>query len=260
MKISIVTSVRNAVNTIESNICSINSQTYKNWEHIIVDGESTDGTLEYMQSLDGNYNRRIYSEKDSGPLEGFNKGIKLAQGDIIGFLNADDIFFDAYSLKNIVNVFQNPKVMGCYGDLVYTDKKDLNKILRIWKMGEYSFSKLMRGWTAAHPTFYVRKTVFEKIGYFDSKYYLQSDFEFIVRFFLKYKYYAVYINKPLVKMRTGGISNNNMRNIAIQNLHNYKALKLHGGNVTILYPFIRIISRINQYLQAKLNGKDYVRK
>ncbi|MDC1209579.1 glycosyltransferase [Pseudomonadota bacterium] len=259
MKISIVTSVRNSVNTIKSNICSINSQTYKNWEHIIVDGASTDGTLEYLQSLGSNYNRKIFSEKDSGPLEGFNKGIKLSKGDVVGFLNADDIYFDSYSLQNMANVFENPEVMGCYGDLVYTDKENLEKILRIWSMGEYSFSKLMRGWTAAHPTFYVRKTVFEKIGYFDPYYYLQSDFEFIVRFFLKHKYRAEYINKPLVKMRTGGISNNSIKNIAIQNLHNYKVLKSHGASVNILYPFIRIISRINQYLKAKLNGKNYGR-
>ena len=249
MKISIVTSVRNAVNTIKSNICSINSQTYKNWEHIIVDGASTDGTLEYLQSLDYKYNRSVYSKKDSGPLEGFNKGIKLSNGDIIGFLNADDIFFDSDSLQNLANAFKSPKVMGSYGDLVYTDKENLEKILRIWSMGEYSYSKLMMGWTVAHPTFYVRKSVFEKIGYFDPEFYLQSDFEFVVRFFFKYKYQAKYINKTLVKMRTGGISNNSIKNIAIQNLYNYKALKKHGANVSVLYPLIRIVSRISQYLK-----------
>lgn len=255
-----MTSVRNAAKTIKTNINSINSQTYKNWEHVIIDGASNDGTLEFLQSLSHDHNRIILSEEDSGPLEGFNKGIKLSTGDIIGFLNADDVFFDHTSLKKIANCFKNPEVMGCYGDLIYTDKKNLNKILRIWSIGEYSFSKLMRGWTAAHPTFYVRKSVFENIGYFNPYYYLQSDFEFVVRFFLKYNYCSVYINKPLVKMRVGGISNNNIKNIVIQNLHNYKALKYHGANVSILYPIIRIISRINQYLKAKLNGKDYGKK
>ena len=257
MKISIVTSVRNAVKTIKSNVCSINSQTYKNWEHVIIDGASTDGTLEYLQSLDKNCNRLVFSEEDSGPLEGFNKGIKLSNGEIIGFLNADDIFFDSNSLQNLANVFKNPKVMGAYGDLVYTKKDNLEKILRIWSMGEYSFSKLMRGWTAAHPTFYVRKSVFEEIGYFNPEYHLQSDFEFVVRFFVKHKYHAHFINKPLIKMRTGGISNNSIINIAIQNYYNYKVLKSYGVPVSFFYPLIRIISRTNQYFQAKLDSKDY---
>lgn len=257
MKISVVTVVRNAVKTINTNIDSINTQTYKNWEHIVVDGDSTDGTLEYIRSLDDNYNRSVFSEKDSGPLEGFNKGIKLSKGDIIGFLNADDIFYDSYSLQNIANVFENSEVMGCYGDLVYTDKENLNKILRIWCMGEYTISKLMKGWTAAHPTFYVRKAVFDKIGCFDPYYYLQSDFEFVVRFFLKHKFHAKYISKSLVKMRVGGISNGSFKNIIIQNLYNYRALKHHGAPVSILYPFVRIVSRISQYLKAKLNGENY---
>ena len=257
MKISVITSVRNAVNTIDTNISSLNSQTYQNWEHIIIDGASNDGTLEYLNSLSKNYNRKIFSEKDSGPLEGFNKGIKLSTGDVVGFLNADDVFFDPTSLKKIAHCFKNPKVMGCYGDLIYTDKQNLNKILRIWSMGEYSFSKLMKGWTAAHPTFYVKKSVFEDIGYFNPDYYLQSDFEFVVRFFLKYKLKAKYINNPLVKMRTGGISNSSIINIAIQNLYNYKVLKNHEVPVNILYPFIRITSRLSQYLKAKLNGKNY---
>lgn len=256
LKISIITSVYNAETTIKSNISSISSQTYKNWEHIIIDAKSSDKTLAIIKKF-SNQKRYVLSEPDTGPLEGMNKGIKKSTGDIVGFLNADDVYFDSKSLERIAKVFKNPSVMGSYGDLVYTDKNDLNKIIRIWSIGEFSFSKLKRGWAAAHPTFYIRKNIFEKIGYFDPYYFLQSDFEFIVRFFVKYKFTATYIPKPLVKMRTGGVSNKSMKNIIIQNIYNYRALKNHGADVTKFYPFIRILSRTTQYLKAKLNGKKY---
>jgi glycosyltransferase involved in cell wall biosynthesis len=252
LKVSIVTTVRNAEETIQQNICSVNSQTFEDWEHIIVDGLSTDGTTNVVNSMGSDPRRFMISERDSGPLEGMNKGIGLSTGTIIGFLNADDVFFDSFSLQRIVDAFGDPEVYGCYGDLEYTDKYDLEKTLRVWSMGKYSSTKLMFGWTAAHPTFYVRANVFDEIGGFDPFYYLQSDFEFVVRFFYKYQYRAVYIAEPLVKMRSGGISNGSLRNIVLQNIYNYRALKYHGVPVSLLYPFIRIASRLNQFLKVKM--------
>ena len=133
-----------------------------------------------------------------------------------------------------------------------TDIDDLEKTLRIWNMGKYSLTKLLLGWTAAHPTFYVRANVFDEIGGFDPFYYLQSDFEFVVRFFFKYQYRAVYIRESLIKMRSGGISNGSLKNIVVQNIYNYRALKHHGAPVSFLYPLIRIVSRVNQFLRVKM--------
>lgn len=254
MKISIITVVKNGANTIEDNIRSVESQNYKEWEHLIIDSMSSDGTAEIAFNASSS-KRFCFSELDSGALEGMNKGISKSKGEIIGFLNADDVYYDECSLSKVAKAFAEPGVMACYGDLVYTSRDDLNSIARIWSMGEYSKSKLLWGWTAAHPTLYVRKSVFERIGKFNPNYKLQSDFEFVIRLFYLHQIKSLYIPERLVKMRLGGISNRSLKNIILQNISNMKALQEHGLKIGYFYPLCRIISRAGQYIKVRLNEK-----
>ncbi len=239
----------NSESTISDNILSINQQSYKNIEHLIIDGGSKDDTVSLVRRL-SNRNPVIFSEKDSGPLEAFNKGILQSTGDIVGFLNSDDFFVDAHVIKKIVQIFDDPEVMGCYANVIYVDQFNIKNIRRVWRLGPYSDLALKRGWAPAHPTFYVRRSVFDVLGTFSEQFPIQSDFEFAVRFFFKYRLKATYSNEVWVYMRTGGISNRTLRGILLQNFDNLRACRLHGLQVSWNYIPIRIFSRLKQFFSA----------
>lgn len=249
MKVSIITCCLNAESTISDNILSVNRQSFEHIEHLILDGKSKDNTVGLVRKL-SNRKPIIYSEIDSGPLEAFNKGIMRSTGDIIGFLNSDDFFANSHVVKKIVETFDNPEIMGCYANVIYVDRKNINSIRRIWQLGPYSEDALKKGWAPAHPTFYVRRSVFDELGKFSDQFNLQSDFEFALRFFYRNKLKAKYINENWVYMRTGGISNHSLKGILIQNYENLRACRLHGLKVGWLYIIIRIISRLKQYFTA----------
>ncbi len=249
MKISVITCSLNAESTIVENILSVNQQTFKEIEHLVIDGGSTDGTVSLVRRL-SNRNPIIFSEKDSGPLEAFNKGIYHSTGDIVGFLNSDDFFIDCNVINKIAQIFENPEIMGCYANVIYVDRLNIKNIKRFWSLGPYSIPALKRGWAPAHPTFYVRRSVFDSIGVFSEQFPIQSDFEFAVRFFFRYKLKAEYVNENWVCMRTGGISNRNLTGILVQNFDNLRACRLHGLMVSWHYIPIRIFSRFRQFVSA----------
>lgn len=246
MKVSIVTSVFNSASTIGDTLASIASQTHKDIEHIVIDGASTDGTVDILKKWD-RHEFTLVSEKDDGALFGMNKGAALATGDIVGFLNADDVFVDENVVQKLVDCFISKNVDCCYADVVYCDAHDLNKVVRRFSMGQYSAGKLRRGWGIAHPAFYVKTNVFNAVGPFDPKYDLQSDFEFTVRYFLNPDYKSIYLPEVFVKMRLGGISNGSFSNIVRQNLLNVEALREHGVHVNYTYIAWRWLWRSLQY-------------
>jgi glycosyltransferase involved in cell wall biosynthesis len=205
-KISIITCCYNAEATIEKTLQSVADQSYSNYEHIIIDGGSIDGTLEIVSKF--SHIAKVISEKDNGIYDAFNKGLKEAIGEVIGYLNADDRYFDDHSLKHIANGF-NEEVDCVFGNLVYVNEK--GKKVRFWKSKPYKPNQFQKGWVPAHPTFYCRKWCFDKFGGFDETYWISADFDLIMRFLEVGKIKSKFIEKKLIKMLIGGNSNGSLK-------------------------------------------------
>lgn len=215
LKISIITVCYNYANTIRDTINSVARQTYINKEHIIVDGASKDATMEIVRtSLSVS---RYISEPDNGIYDAMNKGIKLASGDVIGTLNADDFYIDNTVLSDVAKVFEDEAVDACFADLLYVDQNNTGRVVRYWKSQQYKLGLFKKGWMPAHPTFFVRKHVYEKLGAFDLNYKIAADFELLFRLIEKNKINTVYLPRVIIKMRLGGATNKTLKNIITQN-------------------------------------------
>lgn len=254
MKVSIITTVFNNVNTIEDTIESVLSQTYADIEYIIVDGASTDGTLDIVN----HYRERISvisSKKDKGIYDGFNRGVKLASGEIIGFLNSDDYYPNENVIDKIVQGFnRNENIKSVYGDLNYISNSDPSKIVRYWKSGDFTFGKLMHGWMPPHPTFFVKRSCYEKYGKFDLDYKISADYDTVLRFLGKHQITTSYIPEVLVHMRTGGASNASLKNIIQKTKEDYKAVQRNkfGSKKTVLY---KNLIKIPQFIFKKASDR-----
>lgn len=243
MKVSIITISFNAENTIEKTLISIESQSYDNIEHIIVDGESQDNTLEICNSFP--HIAKIISEPDKGVYDAFNKGIKLATGDIIGFLNADDTFYDENSILEIVNAFQKKHIDIIFGNLDYVNKE--GKIIRNWISKSYEPGLAIKAWMPAHPTFYCRNEIYERLGGYDNSFKIAGDFELCLRFLEKNKVPSFYINKKLVKMLVGGISNSGLKSKRIIHKEQLRAFRINKIKVNPLLFFFHKLKKVSQY-------------
>ncbi len=210
LKISIITATYNAVNYLDDCLDSLRCQT-KNIEHIVIDGASTDGTLSLLQEK-GLSNMKILSEKDGSMYEAMNKGIQLGEGAVIGILNADDTYDSPYVLETVAKLFTDTDVDACYGDLVYVQQDEPEKIVRYWKAGEYNPKKFYWGWMPPHPTFFVKKKIYDNLGVFNLTMGSAADYELMLRFLLKKRVHVQYLPEILVRMRTGGISNSSISN------------------------------------------------
>lgn len=215
MKITIVTASYNAAKTIAFTINSIANQKNVDVEHLVIDGDSTDNTLSVIREC--NQPLSLVSEPDKGIYDAMNKGIGLATGDIIGTLNADDFYSNEFVLQDVLALFEDPNVEACYGDLVYVKQDNTNKIVRYWKSKNYQKGLFKAGWMPPHPTFFVRKSVYDRLGRFNLNYKIAADFELLFRFIEQNKIQVKYLPKVLVKMRLGGTTNKNVSNILKQN-------------------------------------------
>jgi glycosyltransferase involved in cell wall biosynthesis len=215
LKISIITVCFNSEKTIKDTITSIENQNGVNVEHIIIDGASTDNTLNIINQH--NNISKLISEPDKGIYDAMNKGITLATGEIVGTLNADDFYYDNDVLKEVEIAFLDPGIDACYGDLVYIKQEDINQTVRFWKSNDYKDGLFKSGWMPAHPTFFVRKSIYDKLGMFRLDYKIAADFELLFRLIEQNKIKTKYIPKVMVKMRLGGTTNKSFRNIWIQN-------------------------------------------
>lgn len=247
MKISVITVVYNGESSIEDTILSVHNQDYRDVEHIVIDGGSMDRTLTILKQHRDKF-AALISEPDEGMYDAMNKGLALATGDIIGFLNADDVYSDSGVLREIARVIEIQKVDACYGDLVYVDRTDTNKVVRYWKSRPYQDGFFEKGWMPAHPTFYVKRWVYEKYGGYDLTYRRQSDFELAMRFLVVHKIKSIYIPKVLVRMRSGGVSQG-LRHILEGNIEAYRACRKHSLDVTPLFIVKKILSRVPQFLR-----------
>ncbi len=212
MKVSIITIVLNNKEYIKAAIDSVLSQTYPDIEYIIVDGESSDGTWEIIQSYRSELSK-IFRGKDGGIYPAMNKGLQAATGDIVGILNSDDFYPDSHVIERVVKAFeQNPNAGAVYGDLQYVDRDKPDKVLRHWSSGTYNPNKFMWGWMPPHPTFFVKRSLYSQLGYFDTRLKSAADYELMLRFLFKNQVPAAYIPFVQVKMRAGGKSNASVSN------------------------------------------------
>ena len=207
MKISIITITYNSEQTVEDTIQSVVSQDFPDIEYIIVDGLSKDNTLAVVNSYT-KYIHRLISEKDNGLYDALNKGIKVATGDVIGMLHSDDVYAGTNVISKIAQQFAaNPDVEGVYADLVFVDRNDTSRVLRTWKAGEFEPDAFKKGWMPPHPTFFVKKSVYDRFGGFNLDLKLSADYELMLRLIHKHQIKISYLPETIVKMRMGGISN-----------------------------------------------------
>lgn len=245
-RISIITVCRNSGATIRSTLSSVAAQSYRNFEHIIVDGASTDDTLTLLKQW-REYPLQVVSGPDKGIYDAMNKGIAMATGDVVGFLNSDDLYADSGVLGQIAAVFRDPGMEACYADLVYVKKDDVDSVVRYWKSSPYRHGAFASGWCPAHPTFYARKCVFERLGPFNLAYRLAADADLMIRFLEKGGIAAVYVSQIWVRMRVGGQTNLSLGNIVRQNREILASLGSHGVPVSpTRFIAAKIYSRILQ--------------
>jgi glycosyltransferase len=242
--ISIITPTFNNAQTIKDCIHSIISQNTK-FEHIIIDGKSKDETIKIVNTY--HYTYTAVSEPDYGIYDAMNKGIRFATGDIIGILNADDFYTDENVLEKVVDVFNKKNVESCYGDIQYVDYFNINNIKRHWKSGEFSSRCFYWGWMPPHPTFFVKRSVYEKYGKFNLDLGSAADYEIMLRFLVKYKITTAYIPEILVKMRTGGESNSSLKNRIKANRMDRKAWKVNGLKPYPWTTFLKPLRKVGQY-------------
>ncbi len=245
-KMSVVTAVYNRKRTIKDALHSVQDQTYPNVEHVIQDGGSTDGTLDILRNYDA-ANVALESRPDKGIYDAINKGIARATGDIIGLMHSDDFFADRNALSDIAAAFDDPQVDGVYGDLDYISADDTTRIIRKWRSGPYQFGNLKRGWMPPHPTLYLRRSVFETWGLYDTTFQIAADYDAMLRYLVQGQIKLAYLPKVIVKMRVGGESNRSLGRIIQKSREDYRALRRNGvGGLQSLTS--KNLSKIRQFL------------
>ena len=252
MKISIITVCYNSAKTITDTLRSVREQSFGNIEHIIVDGGSTDRTLELI-SVEGLHVSKLVSESDKGIYDAMNKGIALATGDIIGFINADDFYISPEVLSKVAAACEASGADCCYGDLCYVQQDDTSKIVRYWRSSPFRLGLFGKGWCPPHPTFFVRRSVYECLGRFNLNYKIAADVELMARFLVAGSISSFYIPEVLVHMRMGGTTNRSLSNIVRQNLEIRRALLGNGLRFSwTQFILSKLMSRALQFVRRPI--------
>jgi len=246
MLISLITTTFNSSKTISDTIKSVESQSYLSIEHIIIDGLSSDNTLDIVNDFP--QVSKIISEKDRGIYDAMNKGIAAASGEIIGILNSDDVYYDNQVISKVMTAFEDDSVDAVYGDLLYVKQHDLSRITRTWRSGNFKKNKFLFGWMPPHPTFFVRKKVYEEIGDFNLSLHSAADYEFMLRALFRYSYQPYYMPEVLVKMRTGGRSNATIKHRLRANAEDRKAWDINGLKPYIFTIALKPLRKIFQFI------------
>lgn len=246
MKISLITVTYNSEKYLSQCIESVQSQTYKNIEHIIVDGRSTDNTVSIIKSYESVISRWI-SEPDKGMYDAINKGIAMATGEVIGLLNSDDMLYSDDVIEKIVKTFEEKNVDSIYGDLQYVDQEITSRVFRTWKGKTYDRNLFKMGWMPGHPTFYIKKEMIDKYGGYENHYFTAADYEFMARYLFKHKISSYYLPKLIVKMRRGGASNKNINQRFRANRRDYLAMKNNHIPLPFIVSILKPLSKVHQY-------------
>ena len=261
MKISVITATWNSGKTIGDTLRSVFNQSFTNVEHIIKDGGSKDDTLEICKNFeqkyytDGDKGRtiNILSDKDKGIYDAMNQGVKAATGDVIGILNSDDFYTSDDVLARVAEEFEkNPELEAVYGDIHFVKDENLKKCTRYFSSRYFRPWALRFGFMPAHPSFYVRREVYDKYGLYDLDFRTSSDFEMMVRLFVKEKIRSKYINKDFVTMRAGGESTAGLEAKRKVNRDIAGSLKKHGVYSNQFFQSLRYFWRIGEIVYTKI--------
>lgn len=247
-KVSIITVCYNSVKTIENTIQSVINQTYDNVEYIIIDGLSTDNTLEIVNKYQDKITK-VVSENDAGLYDAINKGIGLATGEIIANLNSDDFYIDNNVIADVVAKMEEEKSDTLYADLYYVDATDTNKVNRNWVSGEYKRGMFFKGWMPPHPTFFVRKGVYDKYGKFNLELKSAADYEIMLRLIHKHECSICYLPRVTVKMRVGGVSNVSLINRLKANREDKRAWEMNGLKPKPYTLIFKPLSKVFQFVR-----------
>lgn len=245
-KVSIITVTYNSEKFLEDCIHSVQGQHFKNIEHIIIDGKSTDGTVGIIKKYENGIARWV-SEPDNGIYDAINKGMAMATGDVIGILNSDDVLDNDDVITKIVKTFVSQKTDVVYGDLEVVAQDDTNKVLRIWKGQPFNRNRFKYGWMPAHPTFYVKRSLIEQFGGYETHYFTAADYEFMARYLYKHKVSATYLPSLIVRMRTGGASNVNLKQRLRANRRDYLAMRRNKIPFPLIASILKPLIKVHQF-------------
>lgn len=240
MKVTVITAVLNARDDLIRTRSSLLDQNHGDVQHVIVDGGSTDGTLELLAEWPADGRCIWFSESDSGVYQAFNKGLRRAEGDCIGFLNAGDVYQDKNVLSDVVAAFRDADVDLIYGDVDITRRDSIDRTIRRYKSTAFSGNKLLRGLMPPHPSIYARRRVYDDVGEFSEAFRIAGDFEWALRAWIFKGICARHLARTFVRMPTGGISNSGIRSIVESTIEMHRALEMHGLPTS----WLKLVSRL----------------
>jgi glycosyltransferase involved in cell wall biosynthesis len=249
MLITIITATYDSARTVDDTLRSVHAQSHSDIEHIIVDGASTDGTL----SIVANYPQvcKVVSEPDKGIYDAMNKGIALSTGDVVGILNSDDFYAHPDVLRKVAAAFEDPAVDAVYGDLLYVDAENPGRVLRSWKSGMYRPGRFKWGWMPPHPTFFVRRTLYERYGGFNLALGTCGDYELMLRFIHRHGARLSYLPEVLVLMRAGGASNESLLARLQANRNDRLAWSVNGVSPYWFTVYLKPLRKFIQFLRFR---------
>lgn len=250
MKISIVTTSYNSVSTLRDTMESVLRQRYTDYEYIIIDGASTDGTVELIREFEPRFEGRMrwISEPDRGIYDAMNKGITLATGYVVGMLNSDDLYASDDILDTIAGAFSETQGLDAiYGDIHFVDAHNLTKVVRYYSSSHFSRKRILWGYMPAHPSFYVRRECYVRYGAFDISYRIAADFESIVRLVYINNIRTRYIAKDFVVMRTGGASTSGFKSYYLIAREHFRAFRKNGIHPRYILYFIRYVQKLFEF-------------
>ena len=246
MLISVITPAFNAGQYLGSSIESVQRQSYGNWEHHIVDGGSKDGTGKVVAGY-ADDRLQFVSEPDEGIYDAMNKGVERAKGDVIGILNADDMYEGELVLERVAEVFEDNSVDACYADLMFVDPDKIENVVRFWRSEPYERGMFLKGWMLPHPTLFLRRRVYEEFGMFDTQFRIGGDWDFLLRIFEKGGIRSRYVPETWIRMRVGGASTGKLSGIVRNNLENLRAFRKNRLWPRWNYLPYRFFHRIRQF-------------
>ena len=243
MKVSIITVSFNSAKTITDTIESVLSQDFPEIEYIIVDGCSTDGTVDIIRKHENRISQWI-SEKDQGMYDAMNKGIAMATGDVIGILNSDDVYMNTHVISDLVRLMQSQNTEVVFADLILVDSSNQNKVIRYYDSGRFHPSKFKFGWMPAHPTVFVKRELYQRVGKFSTTYQIAADYEMLIRMLAIEKASYAYYPKPVVQMLSGGASTSGISRNWILNQEIIRACKENGIYTNLFMLLLKVPAKL----------------